>query len=124
MKRRASQIYKLNILAAHVYERKNSGKAMQILGKRPAEENRVACTTKKRALDVNVGPPRMSNLNGTAVSSGISSLNTEKGKGRAAHEFSEIPCSPSASRIQASKSNLYIYIVSEYAKTTGPGVQT
>ncbi|KAK4773516.1 hypothetical protein SAY87_028535 [Trapa incisa] len=91
--------------SALVYERKNSGKATQVLGKRPADENKVAFT-KKQALDINVGTPRMSNLNGTAVSSGNSSLNMEKGKGRACHEFSESPCSPSASRIEASKNIL------------------
>lgn len=91
-----------------VYEGKNSGKAVQVLGKRPAEEIRVACTMKKQALDVNVGSPRMSNINGTAVSSGNSSLNMEKGKGRAVHEYSEIPRSPNTSRTQVSKSNFII----------------
>ncbi|KAK4791597.1 hypothetical protein SAY86_032010 [Trapa natans] len=91
--------------SALVYERKISGKSIQILGKRPAEENRVAFT-KKQARDIIVGYPRMNNLNGTAVSSGNSPLNMEKGKARSVHEFHESPHSPSASRVQAYKNTL------------------
>ncbi|PKI38195.1 hypothetical protein CRG98_041448 [Punica granatum] len=89
------------------FEEKSSTKAMQVLGKRPAEDIGVARAVKKQALEVNARSPRMVNLNGTAASSRNSSFkNMDKGKGRASHDNSEMPLSPTAPRNQASKNAL------------------
>lgn len=99
----ASQIYVWNLFAGGVVHGEDSVKAMQVLGKRPAEEIGVVCKMKKQALELSAGSPRMSNLKGTAALSQNSSLSMEKRK--ATHGISEIPRFPNTSRIQVSKSN-------------------